>query len=306
MIKRYFLWLAKFLTTILIVLFIIPVILTSMVIVTQNQIGDVSTLGSGKLVSVIELEGEIDSSKKFVKELHKQVEDERVLGVVVRVDSPGGAVGPSQDMYEIIKTLKNKKPIVVSMGSIAASGGLYAALGASKVYAQPGTLTGSIGVIMQVPNFSKVAKQYGVDMLTVKSGKFKDVGNMFREMSDEDLNILQSAVDDVREQFVQAVVEGRNLQRADVEKFADGRIFSGSVAKSYGLVDELGGILESGKAVYELAGQDLPKDGLPNLYYPEHKFEELSKILESSVGHFVKIIGIPLGNSSLSFRYQMP
>ena len=167
------------------------------------------------------------------------------------------------------------------MNSLAASGGLYAALGASRVLAQPGTMTGSIGVIFQLPNVSKIADQFGFQMITIKSGELKDVGNSFRPMNESDKSFLQDSVDLVREDFVQAVVDGRGLERSKVEAFADGRIILGSQAIEYGLVDEYGTIYDAGRIVHELAGEPLAEGKMPNLLIKDDKFEQIKEVLES-------------------------
>jgi protease-4 len=236
----------------------------------------------GKQVAVVELSGVIIDTKDIIDELYKHAADEEIQGIVLRIDSPGGAVGPSQEIFRTVRKLKERKPIVASMGSVAASGGLYASLAASKVFAEPGTLTGSIGVIMQIPNFTKVTEKLGVEMVTVKSGKFKDVGNSFREMTEEERAFLQATIETVYQQFLTDLVEGRKIPEASAREFADGRVIVGSRAKELGLVDEFGGVREAARAIFELKGQPLAPTEEPTLIYPENRFEALTKLFEAS------------------------
>ena len=165
------------------------------------------------------------------------------------------------------------------MGSVAASGGLYSALGASKIFAQTGTLTGSIGVIFQIPNFSKIAEHWGVDVVTVKSGKLKDVGNMFRQMTDEERSFLEETVRKVHDVFMTAVAESRNIPKEKVAEFADGRVIVGSDAKNLRLIDEFGDVHAAARSALELAGSPLPAGTEPELVYPGDKYAELKAFL---------------------------
>ncbi len=278
--KEYFVWVAKLITFVLVVFLIIPIVLIGSLAavgsVVSEQIGDPK-----KAVAVIEMNGVIEDSKATLNELNKSIRNKHVKGIVLSINSPGGSVGPSQEIYEAVKRWKQVKPIVAVMGSVAASGGLYAALGASKVLAQPGTMTGSIGVIMQVPNFTKVANWAGVDFVTIKSGKLKDVGNQFREMTPEEKEFLQKTVADVHQQFITAVVDGRGLSREAVDKFADGRVILGSQAKELGMIDGFGDVYEGGRLVFELLGQPLKADEWPSLVFQDDTFHELRKALQS-------------------------
>jgi len=298
--KEYLLWLAKFLTVLLVFFFFIPLLLGAVIVATQGGLESTDLPDSGPVVAVVELKGMIEGSKEVVSQLHKQVRSDRVKAIVLRIDSPGGAVAPSQDIYDTVKRLKERKPIVASMGNLAASGGLYAAMSASKVFAQGGTLTGSIGVIMQVPNFTHVAERVGVDVITIKSGKLKDVGNSFREMTEEERAFVTGRLETVHGQFISAVAEGRKLDRGVVQGFADGRLILGSEAKSLGLVDELGDVHAAARAALELAGAPLEDHEEPKLYYPAGKLDLVKEILEnaSSLTRFL--------SHSAELRYVMP
>lgn len=224
-------------------------------------------LNSSEKVVVVKLDGVILDPLEISMELKKLEEDADVKAVVVRIDSPGGAVGPSQEIYNSIKRLRKVKPVVASMGTIAASGGLYAAVAANKIVANPGTLTGSIGVIVEFINAEELLQKIGIKGSVVKSGKFKDTGSPLREMSEEERALLQSVIDDVNRQFIKAVADGRGMKIEDVEKIADGRIFTGSQAKENGLVDILGDLSDSIDLGAKLAGIK----GKPFVVYPEKK-----------------------------------
>lgn len=205
-------------------------------------------------VGVVELTGEIFSSEKFVKSLDQMLENKSVKAIVVRIDSPGGAVGPSEEMYRAIHLANAKKPVVCSLGAVAASGGLFAAVGCKKIVANESTITGSIGVIMMSPNVHTLLERFGVQMTVVKAGRLKDTGSPFREPSTEDREYLQSLLNTTHDQFIRTVADGRNLKVEDVRKFADGRIILGGQAKELGLVDEIGGLPEAAKTALQLAG----------------------------------------------------
>ena len=271
--KEYKLWLAKILTLALIVVVIVPVLAGGMA--AASKIG-------GPRVAVVEMEGPIEDSSDVLKSLYEEARDKDTKAIVLRIDSPGGAVAPSEDVYNAVRRLKKDKPIVVSMGSLAASGGLYSAVGASKIFCQPGTQTGSIGVIMQIPNFTNVADKVGVSMVTVKSGALKDVGNQFRPMTDEERKFLQDTASKVHTLFIKAVAEGRGLPEEKVRSFADGRVIIGEEAKQLGLVDEFGDVYDAARAGLDLAGVKLAADELPALKYVNRKKNLLERAIQSA------------------------
>jgi protease IV len=279
--KEYFIWLAKFLTVVLIVFVIMPVLMISMMGAAQVALNEKVAETSRRAIAVVEVKGVIDESKEIVKELYKQAANPKVRGIVLRINSPGGAVGPSQEIYNAVKKIKERKPIVASMESMAASGGLYSALSASKIYCLPGTLTGSIGVIMQIPNFKRVTDMIGVDVVTIKSGALKDVGNSFREMAPEEKEFLQQTINRVNEDFIQAVVDGRKIPREEVLKFADGRVIMGSQAKELKLIDDFGDIYDAARAVFDILGEPLKPEEMPELFYPGDKFSQFRKLLDN-------------------------
>jgi protease-4 len=229
-------------------------------------------LFGGGSVGVVEVNGVILDSKKIIQRLERFEDNDEVKAVVVRLNSPGGSVGPSQEIYQAVRKLK--KPVVASMGSVAASGAFYIACGAKKVFANPGTITGSIGVIMEFANLEKLYEWAKIRRFTIKTGRYKDAGAEYREMTADERALLQGMVDDVLVQFKQAVAEGRKLTNAQVTAIADGRILSGSQAKAAKLVDELGTLQD---AIAE-AGRLGKVKGKPNVIYPEkqkRKFVDL-------------------------------
>ena len=233
----------------------------AMLVVAMKQMPDedlnFSQIKTDHAVGVVELTGEIMSSDKFEKSLKQQLDSKKIKAVVVRIDSPGGAVGASEEIYRAIKTANEKengKPVVCSLGTVAASGGLFAAAGCKKIIANRSTLTGSIGVIMMSPNVRSLMDRFGVQMTIVKSGKLKDTGSPFREVTTEDREYLQSLIDKSYVQFVNVVADSRNIPVAEVKKFADGRIILGEEAKELKLIDEIGSLGTAAKIALSLTG----------------------------------------------------
>ena len=289
--KAYLLWLAKFITVLFIFIFLIPVLLaTSLSQISNSKQG--ALVAKNNQVAVIELTGPILDSKEIVQNLYRNVKDSAIDGIVLRIDSPGGAVAPSQEIFNAVKSLKSIKPIVVSMGTVAASGGLYSALGASKIFLQAGTQTGSIGVIVQIPNFHKLTDKFGVDFLTVKSGELKDVGNPTRALTEQDRTFLQSTVNKIYQQFIEDVASGRNLDIEAVKKFADGRLILGNEAIDLGLADQIGDIYSAARAIYEIKGQPLPEGEMPNLIYKDDKLAKLRMIFNSKLDLISNLLGL--------------
>jgi protease-4 len=210
----------------------------------------------GSKVALITLEGVILDSKEVIDQLEKHRSNPSVKAIVLRINSPGGGVSPSQEIYEeILRTRQiDQKPVVASMGSLAASGGYYVASASDVIVANPGSITGSIGVLIQVPNISGLMQKIGVKSVVVKSGQHKDLASMTREMTDAERQILQGLMDDVHGQFIDVVAKARKLDRKRVEALADGRIFTGREAKSLGLVDQLGNLQDAIDRAAALAG----------------------------------------------------
>lgn len=215
-------------------------------------------------VGVVEIEGIIVDSKKIIEQLDDFSDNDTVKAIVLRVNSPGGGVGPSQEIHDEVRRINAEKPVIVSMASVAASGGYYVAAPAREIFANPGTLTGSIGVIMEFTNFQELLDKIGLKNEVVKSGKHKDIGSPVRPMTEDDRILLQALIDDVHSQFVDAIATGRRLDVQKVRALADGRIFSGRQARELGLVDQLGGLEAAVLRAGELGGID----GKPEVVYP--------------------------------------
>ncbi len=213
-----------------------------------------SRIQAGEKIGLIRIEGTITRSGEVISSLKQFADDPSIKAIVLRIDSPGGGVGPSQEIYEEVKKAAAKKDIVVSMGSLAASGGYYISVAATKIFANPGTITGSIGVIMEVPNVQGLLSKIGVKAEIIKSGKNKDIGSLFKSLTPEQRRILQGTLDNVHEQFIEAVAAGRKMPVDVVRKLADGRIFTGQQAKALGLVDQLGDLEDAINAAKTMAG----------------------------------------------------
>ena len=229
-------------------------------------------------VALIRIEGVILDAQATITELKHYSENPLVKAIVLRIDSPGGGVVPSQEIHDAVKRVKNKsnKAVIASMGTVAASGGYYIAAATDRIIANPGTLTGSIGVIMEMANFEGLMKKVGVEGVVIKSGRFKDVGSPVRKMRDEERKLLQSVMDDVHQQFIQAVADGRSLEVSDVEPLADGRIYTGRQAKEARLVDELGDLDDAIHIAADIAGME----GEPKVVEPRKRFS-FRDIIES-------------------------
>jgi len=228
---------------------------------------------TGDYVAVIELKGAIMDSKKILKQLSAAEEEKAIKAVVLRMNSPGGAVAPSQEIYETVKAFP--KPLVVSMDSVAASGAYYIASGAKKVFANAGTLTGSIGVIMEFINLKKLYDWAKVERFSVKTGKFKDSGAEYRDMNPEEKAYFQDLVMNTLEQFKAAVGKGRKMTPEEVDAVADGRVFSGEQAKKLKLVDEIGTLQDA----ITFAGKEAKIKGKPKVVHPAKKVSGLRDLL---------------------------
>ena len=204
----------------------------------------------------LRIAGVIATSEELVDDIELLASNPHVRGLVLRIDSPGGGVAPSQEIHAALLHFQGEgdRPVVVSMGNVAASGGYYVACGAEKIVANAGTLTGSIGVIMYFTQFGELLDRLGVHAETIKSGTYKDIGSPTREMTEEEKVLLEDVLDNVHSQFVAAIVEGRGMSEEAVRAIADGRIFSGEQAKERGLVDELGGLRDAIRLAGDLTG----------------------------------------------------
>jgi protease-4 len=243
----------------------------------------------GPRVAVVELEGLIAETDDLVRELRHHRDNPSVRAVVIRINSPGGVVGPTQEVHDaLLRVRQAGKPVVASLGSVAASGGYYIAVAADQIYANPGSLTGSIGVIMQMANVDALMKKVGVDYVVVKAGQFKDLGNFSRPMTPEERRVIQALLDDVHAQFIDAVAKGRKLDRGAVVQFADGRVFSGTQALGLKMVDALGGLEDALDAAARLAKLPTP----PAVERPRRRFS-LIDLIRNELGFTVPSALLP-------------
>ncbi|MYF99886.1 signal peptide peptidase SppA [Candidatus Poribacteria bacterium] len=252
----------------------------------------------GEKVAVIDVGGIISKSDAYIKQIHVYRDDPSVKAIVLRINTPGGSVAPVQEIYRELTKLE--KPIVASMGSTAASGGYYIACASDAIFANPGTLTGSIGVIMQFTKMKGLYEKVGLEQQVIKSGQFKDSGSIFRDLSDEEIAILQETVDDVYNQFVDAVSESRQdrLTRDEITNLADGRIFSGKQAHTHKLVDKLGNLQDAIVHAGELGNIE----GTPRIVRKQRKSSLLEQILGiKQNSYFDDIINLP----GVTFRYEL-
>lgn len=249
-------------------------------------------------IGIVEVIGPIYDAKKINEDLRKFAENPEIKAIVVRIDSPGGAVGPSQEIYREIEKAKLSKKVIASMGSVAASGGYYAACITDGIMANQGTITGSIGVIMGFTNFKKIMDKIGLIPVVVKSGEMKDVGSPARDMSNTEKQFLQDFVTKIHLQFVGDVARGRNLDEEYVKKLADGRIYTGQEAVELKLVDRLGNFDDAVAWAGELAGVKGPVEAI---YPPEDELTFIKKVLETSAKH----IKINFFEPDISAEYRM-
>ena len=224
-------------------------------------------------VLCLSLKGPItgETAQNFMEKVRDYAGNEKIKGLLIRLDSPGGSVGASQEINSTIKDIRNfyKKPVVVSAGDVMASGGVLSVISADQIFVNPGTLFGSIGVIGEFANFEELASFVKVDIFHIKAGEFKDTGNSFRKMTLRERELIENMMDAIHSQFKQVIVEGRGLKPAFVEKFSDGRVFTGAEAVELGLADKLGNYNEAVRAIGKLSGLGSE----PHLFTPEdHSF----------------------------------
>lgn len=250
-------------------------------------------------IALIRIEGVIVDSQATVGELKKFGENPSIKAIVLRIDTPGGGVVPSQEIYDAVKRVRNKsnKAVIASMGSVAASGGYYIAAATDRIVANPGTLTGSIGVIMETANLEGLLQKIGVEGVIIKSGKYKDVGSPLRKMSAEERGLLQAVMDDVHKQFIEAVAEGRSMELRAAQVLADGRIFTGRQAKEAKLVDELGDLEDA----IQLAAEVVGIEGEPKVVEPRRRFS-FRELLDSKLSMVWPKLDVQPG---VSLKYLM-
>ena len=230
-------------------------------------------------IALVRIQGMLMDSQNIVRQLSDYRYNPGVRGIILRIDSPGGAVAPAQEIYnEIMKLRAEHKTVYASMGTVAASGGYYIACAADYVLANPGTLTGSIAAVMAFSNVEELTNKIGVKPVVIKSGKYKDVGSPLRTMKPEEQKLLQNVVDDVHQQFVQAVAKGRGLPVSQINEIADGRIMTGQQALKLKLIDEVGGL----EKTIDLLAKKIGVAGRPKVIEEKEKTPFFDWLLQSS------------------------
>jgi len=279
--------------------------LTGVVLAVVFAAGGDRGLGVRGRIAVLTVDGVIADDRELLEDLRAFRRDRSVRGFVVSINSPGGVVAPSQSLYSALRELREEdsRPVIAAIGGVGASGGYYLALGADSIYALPGSITGSIGVIMELPDASGLMQKVGLRMQTVQSAEHKDAGSPFRPLTDGDRAVLESVVVDVYEQFVAVVAEERGLDPATVRQVADGRILSGRQALQHGLIDRLGNI----DAAVAAAGRMADLGERPRIVYPPEERATIWDVLlgRSAVQAAVRR-WLPAAATGAAVLYQMP
>ncbi len=262
--------------------------------------GDLGAIGASR-IGRVDVLGMIVDSEETVERITELDGDDSVAAILVRIDSPGGGVGASQEIFEALMNIRRKqhKKIVASIGGTGASGGYYVAAAADRIYANPGSLVGSIGVIFETAVFEELMRKVGVQGEVIKSGKFKDTGSPLRRMTAEERALLQGVIDDAHLQFVQAVSEGRRVDVARVAAWADGRIYTGAQGKKLGLIDELGGLEEAIRGTARLVGIE----GKPEVAAPRKRWS-LKELITSRLPTGVDRLLTPLAPSGMQYLWR--
>jgi len=242
------------------------------------------SFSSEKKLAIVKIEGTINNAEETVRQISDLIRDERVKAIVVRIDSVGGGVAPSQEIYEALLAAGDKKEVVVSMGSVAASGGYLIACGAKQIVANPGTITGSISAVMHFTDVQELMKKIGINSSVVKSGKYKDIGSPVRDMMEEERALLQELVDDVYDQFLEVIATRRKISMENLRQIADGRILTGRQALKLKLVDSLGTQQDAVRIAAKMAG--LPDN--PDIMYVERRKSFFLDFLLGSLANKIK------------------
>lgn len=259
-----------------------------------------SKISKGEKVGVVEINAMIVDAKDYIARIKAFSENDAIRAIVIRVDSPGGAVAPSQEIYREIQKAAASKPVIASMGTIATSGGYYIAAAADGIIANPGTITGSIGVILGYTNFEKLLDKIGLYPVVIKSGEYKDIASPVREMTDEEKTLLQEFSDGVHNQFIRHVANGRDMDVDVIRQIADGRIFSGETALSLGLVDRLGNLEDA----VEWAGREGGiKGAIEAVYPPKQKPPLIRYLMEEGISEIRAILARRGGASPITGGY---
>ncbi|HEY5674543.1 MAG TPA: signal peptide peptidase SppA [Malonomonas sp.] len=268
-------------------LFFLLVVFTSGILSGRSVVVPV-----GEKIGILEVNGVIADAQLLIEQIIEFRDARAVKAVVLRVDSPGGGVGPSQEIHSELKRLAKEKPLIVSMGSVAASGGYYIAVAGERIFANPGTITGSIGVIMSFPDYQGIMEKVGIKTEVIKSGRFKDIGSSTRDFTEADRELLQGMIDEVHSQFVAAISEGRNIPVDRLQPFVDGRIFTGKQALDAGLIDEIGSLSDAVRH----AGQVVGLGDDPKVIYPQPEEKGIfERFLQGAASRY---LGVSIDNKS--------
>ncbi len=274
----------------------------SLVVGDEDDSGLADLFSLGKKIGVVKVEGTIMSSQPILKELRKFSKKSSVKAILIRIDSPGGAVAPAQEIYREIGKIKKKKPVIASMETIGASAAYLIASNSDRIVCSRGTITGSIGVIMMLPEIHEAIKRMGIGVNVITAGKFKDMGSAVRPLREDERKYLKAFAKEVHEQFISAVATGRKgkIEREKLNSVADGRFFTGEKAKELGLVDSLGNFYDAVKIAGTLGGIE----GDPKLVYPEKEWDSyLDTFFESAASAVARAVSrASLGGLTPSFR----
>ncbi len=290
-------------TGLVMLFFAMAVLMLSTAITTagSDTYEDVSGTGLEK-VAIIEIDEPIVESREIIRKIKKYRNRSSVKAIVLRLNSPGGGVVPSHEIYEeVLRTRGRGKPVVASMGSVAASGAYYIACGANIIVANPGSLTGSIGVISQFNSFQELLTKIGIESTTIKSGKFKDIGNPARSMREDEIRQLQGTINNVYEQFVSVVVKGRLLSDDSVRILADGRIYSGEQAYNVGLVDTLGTL----QTAISIAGTLGKIEGEPKITREVKREPLFDQLFQNTTTEAIEDVRVLLDRPPLEYRLDI-
>ncbi len=256
---------------VMVILLICALFMVTAMVVVWKMAAPSSTIYFSERIGVIPINGEISEPLRITSQLVEFKKDKRIKAIILRIDSPGGGVGPSQEIHREVQKTAQSKTVIASMGGVAASGAYYIAAAANKIVADPGTITGSIGVIMQFVHLEELIDKVGIKFEVLKSGEFKDIGSSHRKMTKTERELLNALIADVQKQFVEAVAEGRNMDPNKVQEIADGRVFTGAQAKELGLVDDLGNFQDAVQMAKKMVGIK----GEVELVYPKRTRMEL-------------------------------
>ncbi len=285
--------------------FLFSIFFLFVLLVASSSGGDELAI-NGEGIGVVEVIGPIMDSRQTVEQIERFERSDAIKGIIIRIDSPGGAVAPSQEIHRAVERASDTKRVVVSMGNTAASGGYYIACAADKIFANRGSVTGSIGVVTQLTNFEQLKELAQVEVHTITSGQYKDTGNPFREFTEQDRAFFQQLVLNIYEQFISDIARSRDMDLDKVRELADGRIYTGEQAKENGLIDELGSLQDAAEYLAKEVNLSTP----PNLVYPTTEDEELlSKLLQGSARSLTEGLIQGINEQStprIEYRYTGP